>query len=77
MQKVLIFDSVSPLPILIGKLKKTLLNKLVLVQYGFRFDYYVVGKLEEIEICENGIILVLNIENKRLLVLNPRLLKVI
>jgi hypothetical protein len=53
------------------------LNKLVVVQYGFREDYYVIGKLEQFEVCEKGIIIVLNVENKKLLILNPTLLRAI
>jgi hypothetical protein len=76
MQKVLSFN-VHPLPILIKKLEKMFLNKLVVVQYGFREDYYVIGKLEQFEVCEKGIIIVLNVENKKLLILNPTLLRAI
>jgi hypothetical protein len=76
MQKVLSFN-VHPLPILIKKLEKMFLNKLVVVQYGFREDYYVIGKLEQFKVCEKGIIIVLNVENKKLLILNPTLLRTI
>jgi hypothetical protein len=79
MQKVLSFN-VHPLPILVEKIKKLekmFLNKLVVVQYGFREDYYVIGKLEQFEVCEKGIIIVLNVENKKLLILNPTLLRTI
>jgi len=71
------FDSVHPLPVLVEKIKRFFVGKFVVVKYGSFYESYCFGVLTDFEVCQNGIILILENDGKKMLVFNPILLKVV
>jgi len=71
------FDSVHPLPILIEKIKRFFVGKFVVVKYGSFSANYCFGTLTDFEVCGNMIVLVLENDGKKLVVVNPSIMKVV
>jgi hypothetical protein len=72
---ILSFEPIEPLPILERKIKQLFLGKLVVVRYG-NYETFCFGKLIHFEI-NAGTILILENFNKKMIVQNPTLIKVI
>ena len=76
MQKVLSFN-VHPLPILIEKVKRFFVGKFVVVKYGSSYESYCFGVLTDFEVCQDTIVLILENDGKKLVVVNPSIMKVV
>jgi hypothetical protein len=72
----LYFEPIQPLPILERKIKQLFLNKTVVVRYG-NYETFCFGKLIHFEINAGKTILILENFNKKMIVQNPSLIKVI
>ena len=70
------FDSVHPLPVLVEKIKRFFVGKFVVVKYG-SYESYCFGVLTDFEVCGNMIVLVLENDGKKLVVVNPSIMKVV
>jgi hypothetical protein len=72
----LYFEPIQPLPILERKIKQLFLGKLVVVRYG-NYETFCLGTLVDFEISAGRTILILENFNKKMIVQNPSLIKVI
>jgi len=70
------FESVRPLPSVEERLKRSFMNRFVLVRYGVG-ETYAFGKLVDFQIVQNSIILILENMEQRLVVLNPSFIRVV
>ena len=70
------FESVRPLPSVEERLKRSFMNRFVLVKYGVG-ETYAFGKLVDFQIVQNRIILILENAEQRSVVLNPSFMKVV
>jgi hypothetical protein len=73
---ILSFEPIQPLPILERKIKKLFLGKLVVVRYG-NYETFCFGTLVDFEINAGRTILILENFNKKMIVQNPSLIKVV
>jgi hypothetical protein len=70
------FNCVRPLPSVEERLKRSFMNRFVLVKYGVG-ETYALGKLVDFQIVQNKIILILENAEQRLVVLNPSFIRVV
>jgi len=72
---VLSFD-VHPLPVLVARIRKHFVGKFVVVKYG-SYESYCFGTLTDILACKDTVILVLENDGKKLVILNPSIMRVV